>query len=217
MKRELIWVFSLLLIYILSSYIPFLYCLLLLIIFVLEVSREYGMFQEITFENKVLNESTLFYYDFIGEYMNVNTLFSKVCDLMKQKNLDNNNYKLVGFYYDNPKKCKTNNRASIGLLTSRLDLEEFFLEKGMQKNTIPRTNCVYSSLPFLNILSVFLYVWRYYSKLNEIQEYMSIFRMKNEFPCIIELYQEEKIHLFIPLENGESMRVPIVGRNMNSS
>ena len=94
-------------------------------------------------------------------------------------------------------------------MTNRNDLEEFFTKKGMKKVDLPKTEYVLSSLPYINLVSIFVYLWKYYPKLDLVQKNLEIFKVKLEFTCIIELFQNSKIDILIPLENSEKFRIPI--------
>ena len=210
MIREFLWLF-LLFINILcinkyGYYLGIAYFFLL----ITEILREFGVFLEVKFHNKTMDRSTLFYYDYVGDYSKVNTLIQKVCEIKKEKNLTSDLYKLVGIYYDNPKKSNIVKRAIIGLITNRNDLEEFFTNKGLKRIDLPKSEFVFSSLPYLNILSLFVFLWKIYPKLDLIQQNLQIFKINLEFPCIIELYENDKIEILIPLENIESFRQPIL-------
>ena len=99
MIREIIWLALFLTNFLCYEILGIYIALIFFILLILEILREYGVFQEITFVNKTLDESTLFYYDYVGDYSKVNILYQKVHEIVKEKNLDSNLYKSVGLYY----------------------------------------------------------------------------------------------------------------------
>lgn len=189
----------------------------------LKILWDVGLFTPIKFSNGQFKHSEIYYICYTGEYMNVGKEFAKINEIFKKFNLDKYVYNSIGIYYDDPKKMtdKSKCRAVLGICKDSSDfhrnksvnqpLEEYLRENNFRKAEIPDTNCLRVTFPYVNMISMLIGIKKFYKALNSNlsdENFKRSFRVDSKkISCTVEIYAENEMVFYVPLQNNEKFNL----------
>jgi hypothetical protein len=184
-----------------------------------------GFFKSVIFNARTLNRTEIYYKEFTGNYKNIGKEFEKLTLLITKFKLSKDIFSTFGLYYDNPKEVNPDQcRAIIGIISypgsEKTDLNEinipedmidFLISFNFKKSTFPETPSIYTSFPFVNVLSIFMAIKKVYSQFERkkpilMKEFnLDIKSCKEQ--CSLEIYSQDAIHFYFPLKNKDRFRL----------